>query len=181
VHTYQRARGGATTVSAFTADLMRTLTLRTIALMVGWFSFAGAGVAAVPVISNAYAFPSVVGVGDSVSFTLTASNHPTSFGAAGLPTGLAIDSGTGTISGSPQVTGTFTIALSATNADGSDTRNVTTRVDRRDRPPVVLGPAQFESSYYLYDYPEYPHFAIGATNFPDSFDLLDGPKRISIY
>ena len=52
---------------------------------------------------------------------------PTSFGAAGLPSGLSINSATGQISGTPSVAGTFAVALTTANAgaSGDATLNLT--------------------------------------------------------
>ncbi|MBZ5583903.1 MAG: putative Ig domain-containing protein [Acidobacteriia bacterium] len=58
-------------------------------------------------------------VGSSFSYTITATNNPTSFGAIGLPAGLTFNTATGAISGAPQAAGVFSIGLSATNAAGS--------------------------------------------------------------
>ncbi len=60
-------------------------------------------------------------VGQSFTFTITASNSPTSYGASNLPTGLSINSTTGVISGTPTTAGTYTITLSASNAGGTGT------------------------------------------------------------
>jgi len=60
-----------------------------------------------------------LGYGQAVSYTITASNSPTSFGASGLPGGLTINSGTGLISGTPGTHGVSLITLSATNSGGT--------------------------------------------------------------
>ncbi|SDG67317.1 InlB B-repeat-containing protein [Winogradskyella thalassocola] len=66
-------------------------------------------------------------IGDLVNaftYTITASNAPTSFNATGLPPGLSINTSTGEISGNPTVTGTYNVTISATNAYGTDTETL---------------------------------------------------------
>ena len=73
----------------------------------------------VPVItSSAGVFGAV---GDPFGCAVTASNSPTSFAATGLPAGLSINAATGLISGTPSTSGTFSVALSATNGAGTGT------------------------------------------------------------
>ena len=74
-------------------------------------------VLAPPVISSPLTASGVVG--DPFTYTITASNSPTSFGATGLPTGLTVASATGIISGSPTAAATSNVSISATNADGT--------------------------------------------------------------
>ncbi|HEU5081551.1 MAG TPA: MBG domain-containing protein [Opitutaceae bacterium] len=57
--------------------------------------------------------------GTPFSYAITATNTPTSFAATGLPSGLTVDTATGQISGTPAQTGTFSVSLSATNAEGT--------------------------------------------------------------
>ena len=58
-------------------------------------------------------------VGQSFSHQITASNSPTSFAAANLPAGLAINTATGRITGTPATAGTTNATLSATNTAGT--------------------------------------------------------------
>ncbi len=68
------------------------------------------------------------------SYQITASNNPTSFGAANLPVGLQLDSASGLLSGVPLVSGSFNVPLSATNAFGSASTNLLLQI----APPIPL-------------------------------------------
>jgi subtilisin family serine protease/PKD repeat protein len=57
-------------------------------------------------------------VGQNFSYGITASNHPTAFGADGLPAGLTVNTGTGSISGTPTASGTFAVLVKASNLGG---------------------------------------------------------------
>jgi hypothetical protein len=60
-------------------------------------------------------------VGTAFTYTITATNNPTSFGATGLPSGLSVNTTSGAISGTPATAGTFAVTLSATSASGTGT------------------------------------------------------------
>ena len=64
-------------------------------------------------------------VGSAFTYTITATNSPTSFNATGLPAGLSVNTATGLISGIPQNTGTSNVTLSATNSSGTGTSLLT--------------------------------------------------------
>ncbi|MGH7995146.1 MAG: beta strand repeat-containing protein [Opitutaceae bacterium] len=53
------------------------------------------------------------------TYTITATNQPTSFAATNLPAGLTLDAGTGVISGTPTAPAVTTVGLSAANGYGS--------------------------------------------------------------
>jgi PKD repeat protein len=59
------------------------------------------------------------------SYQITADQPITTWGAAPLPTGLSVNTGTGLISGTPTTAGTYTITLSATNGNGTGTQTLT--------------------------------------------------------
>lgn len=63
------------------------------------------------------------------SFTLTATNGPTSFSASGLPSGLTLNTSSGVISGTPTTHGVFSVAVSASNACGGSSGTLTITLD----------------------------------------------------
>ncbi len=66
-------------------------------------------------------------VGVPFNYTITASSYLpiTSYDAAGLPSGLSVDTSSGLISGTPTAVGTNTITLSANNATGPGSATLT--------------------------------------------------------
>ena len=53
------------------------------------------------------------------SYTIQASNTPTSYFASGLPAGLTLNSTTGAITGTPSASGTYQVTISGNNANGA--------------------------------------------------------------
>lgn len=74
-----------------------------------------------PVITSSLTAQAVLNV--SFNYQITATNFPTSLAATNLPAGLTVNS-TGLISGIPTTTGIFSVALSASNADGTDSKTL---------------------------------------------------------
>jgi predicted outer membrane repeat protein len=58
------------------------------------------------------------------AYQITASNAPSSFAAAGLPAGLALNAATGAIAGTPAAEGAFNVNLTATNGAGAGPSSV---------------------------------------------------------
>ncbi len=103
---------------------------------------APAPVVAKPVVSNAGI---TRGYGDTVSYTLVATNSPTSYAATNLPAGLTLNPTTGLLSGTvPMVLGDYTINVSATNAGGTGTATVSLRVIDFTR-PVITAPSTLQA------------------------------------
>ncbi len=63
--------------------------------------------------------------GSAFSYQISALNNPSSYNATGLPAGLAVNTTTGAISGTPLASGIFNVTLSATNASGTGTATLT--------------------------------------------------------
>ncbi len=76
-----------------------------------------------PVITSPLSVPAVIG--QTFSYQIGASNSPSSFGAAGLPDGLAIDDNTGLVTGVPTVAETSSITLFANGAGGTGSAMLT--------------------------------------------------------
>jgi hypothetical protein len=77
-----------------------------------------------PIITSATTAPGTIGT-TFVTYLIAATGVPTSYTATGLPAGLTLDSLTGAINGTPTVTGTFVVVITATNSVGTSTASVT--------------------------------------------------------
>src|SRR5207237_4964679 len=128
-----------------------------------------------PVITSPLTATGQVGV--AFSYTITATNSPTSYNAAGLPTGLSVNTSTGVISGTP-ATGTdtgspYSVTISATNAGGTGTATLTLTINPRApvvQPPLVeTGEVELAFSYQ-----------INANNNPTSFDATGLPPGLTV-
>ena len=85
------------------------------------FAIQGNGISAPVITSSLMASGNQ---GSPFTYTITATNTPTSYSATGLPAGLSINTTTGIISGTPTVSGTFNITITATNGIGSDNQTL---------------------------------------------------------
>lgn len=103
------------------------------------FAIQGTGISAPVITSSLTASGSQ---GSPFTYTITATNSPTSYNATVLPAGLSINTTTGVISGTPTVSGSFSVTITATNGIGSDNQTLV----------ITLGAgpclsANFESGY----------------------------------
>ena len=76
-----------------------------------------------PVITSPTTTSAVVG--QAFNYVIVGNNNTTSYNATGLPSGLSVNTTTGAITGTPTSTGTSTVVLSAINAYGTGTANLT--------------------------------------------------------
>jgi hypothetical protein len=81
--------------------------------------------------------PAAVVAGTPFQYQIMASGSPTSYSATGLPTGLTLNTSTGLISGSPTVTGVFTVTIYATNASGTASETITITVNSPTDTPTL--------------------------------------------
>jgi cell shape-determining protein MreC len=88
---------------------------------------------AVPVITSPSSASGTKG--KPFSYQITATGNPTSYDANGLPSGLFVNMSSGFIGGTPNVTGTFQVQLSATGSDGATgTKNLTLTISEGATP-----------------------------------------------
>ena len=78
---------------------------------------------AAPVITSTGTAAGVVGT--PFTYTITATNSPTSFVAAGLPAGLVLATSTGIITGTPTTAAVSAVTVSAINTGGTGTATLT--------------------------------------------------------
>lgn len=85
------------------------------------FAIQGTGISAPTITSTLTASGAQ---GSPFSYTITATQTPTSYNATGLPAGLSINTTTGVISGTPTLAGTYNVTISATNSVGTDNQTL---------------------------------------------------------
>jgi len=95
---------------------------------------AAAGVA--PIITNS-PLTAAGTVGTAFSLAIAASGSPTSYTATPLPAGLAINSTTGVITGTPTTVATTAVLLGATNSTGTGNATMTITVGAAGVAPVI--------------------------------------------
>ena len=78
--------------------------------------------------------------GHTYSYQIAVDGAPVAFSADGLPSGLAVNSATGLVSGSPTLEGLFHFTVAAANADGQEGfRQVELTVTGTNQAPTAIG------------------------------------------
>ncbi|MGI5199880.1 alginate lyase family protein [Streptomyces sp. CA-288835] len=108
--------------------------------------------------------------GVAFRYLLRASHEPVRFTASGLPDGLRVDKRTGWISGTPTVTGEFTVTTSAGNAAGDGTGTLKLTVGTPPPGPWTYG----DLGDVVLDDREFGTFGVVAVRTPGSTAYEDG-------
>lgn len=146
-------------------------------------SNAGGGATTVNVTcsGNVTAAPSITSsltssgtVDEAYSYSITASNTPTSYNATGLPAGLSVNTSTGVISGTPTGTGTSNVTISATNASGTGTATLVITISNPPAPAITSSLTASGSVNNSFSY------TITASNTPTSYNATGLPAGLSI-
>ena len=109
-------------------------------------------------------------------YQITATNSPTSFGAGGLPPGLAITGGN-MITGTPTQAGTFSATLTATNVAGTGSATLVITIAAAPPPIPVITSAGAASGIVGTTVTPYQ---ITATNNPTSFGASALPPGLGV-
>jgi hypothetical protein len=119
------------------------------------------------------ATPPAVNSGAPFQYTITASNSPTAFTAAGLPPGLALNAGTGQISGSCPISGTFHVPVTAHGSSGPPASGSVR---------ITINPLPLQSTSYPPQHPVGSPFSyqIRAANNPTQFTATNLPPGLQL-
>jgi len=117
--------------------------------------------------------------GQLFSYRITATGAPTiTYGAAPLPAGLRVNSGSGLISGTPITNGVFNVQMTAANGGGTNVKTlVLTIASDSTRAPVITSPTLvFGRQGTLFT----GNYRITASNSPTSFGASGLPPGLGV-
>ncbi len=118
-----------------------------------------------------------------MTYTITATNSPSSYGASGLPAGLSLNTSTGVISGTPTAAGVNNVQLSATANSSTGTGNVVFDILQSTAVPVINSPtaetASVGASFTYQISAANAPVQFGATGLPAGFTLVPSTGLIS--
>lgn len=126
-----------------------------------------------PVITSATTASGTVG--SAFSYSITGTRTPTSYSATGLPSGLSINTSTGAITGTPTVSGTSSVTISATNSWGTGSAVLALSIASGVSAPVVtsaLTASGTVGSAFSY--------SITGSNSPTSYGATGLPAGLSV-
>ena len=113
-------------------------------------------------------------VGSSFSYSITASNNPTSYNATGLPSGLSINTSSGQITGTPTQAGSTNVTISASNAGGTGNATLTITVQSLGKPVITSSLSKTGLIGAAFSY------QITATNSPNGFGASGLPSGLGV-
>ena len=122
--------------------------------------------------------PGTAAATTAIAFTypITGINNPTLFSASNLPPGLSVNTGTGVISGTPTTAGTYSsIVLTASNAGGEATEDLTITVSRNPNAPTITSPLTAGGNVAVKF-----SYQVVATNTPTAYSAIPLPPGLSI-
>ena len=118
---------------------------------------------AAPAITSAATAAATVGT--AFSYRITATNQPTGYSATGLRDGLALNTATGVISGTPTTAGAVKLTIGASNSAGAGSRTLTITVAANTRPVITSAATASGKVGAAFSY------QITATNHPTSYSV----------
>ena len=129
---------------------------------------------AAPIINSSLSAAGTIGT--AFSYSITASNGPTSYSASPLPAGLAINTGTGAITGTPTTAGTTSVLLGATNTSGTGNATLTITVTAAGVAPVITNTPLTAGGTVGTAF----SFGIIASNSPTSYSATPLPAGLTV-
>ncbi len=124
-----------------------------------------------PVITSATTATATAGT--PFSYQITAANSPTSYSVAGQPAWLSVNASSGLLTGTPPQAGTVKIAISATNAAGTNSVALTITV-QATTPVITSATTATATAGSAFSY------QITAANSPTSYSVAGQPAWLSV-